>query len=420
MESIKEYYLSELIESTRLGGNYSTTNKPNMYPLIKMGNLDRGKIKLNKVEYINSKKINEKDLLKYGDVLLNTRNTPELVGKIAIWRNELKKAYYNSNLMLLKFNRKYIDDNFYMNYIFNTKDFIRKTNSIAIGTTSVAAIYNKDLMKLSIKIVPKKEQKVVSNILSNIDKLIDNLQKIIEKKEKIKQSFMKNYLVGNMKLEGFNGKRKLVKLEDIIEKIIDNRGKTPPTVNSGIPLIEVGALNNTRVDYSKIEKYVSLEVFNNWFRAHLEDNDLLFSTVGTTAETALYSSNIKAGIAQNIIGIRFKNVCKSYMGYLFNTEEIIKTIKKIEMGAVQPSIKVSQMIKLSIPIHENIEEQKSISNILINMDDELDVLYKKLSKYKQIREGMMEELLTGKVRVKDGEYKRIRSKNTRKNITQNI
>ena len=110
----KSSSFEELLIHSRLGGNYSNDENPNKNPLIKMGNLKRGNISLSKLSYVlEDETLDDKDLIKYGDLFFNTRNTLDLVGKVAIWRDELPRAFYNSNLMRLKF-----DNNFFMNYLF--------------------------------------------------------------------------------------------------------------------------------------------------------------------------------------------------------------------------------------------------------------------------------------------------------------
>ena len=80
--------LGEILQSTQLGGNYHNSEKETSYPLMKMGNINRGTINLSKVEYITEKvRPSEKDKLNFDDVLFNTRNTLDLVGKVAIWKN---------------------------------------------------------------------------------------------------------------------------------------------------------------------------------------------------------------------------------------------------------------------------------------------------------------------------------------------
>jgi type I restriction enzyme S subunit len=88
--------LGEILSSFQLGGNYPNTEKSTKSPLIKMGNLSRGYLTLKKLEYIpDIVEANKKDKLHRGDVLFNTRNTIDLVGKVAIYNNELPLGYFN-------------------------------------------------------------------------------------------------------------------------------------------------------------------------------------------------------------------------------------------------------------------------------------------------------------------------------------
>ena len=84
----KSKSFANLLLSSRLGGNYANNDTPNENPLIKMGNLGRGNISLKKVQYIEDEEVlDNKDLIQYGDLFFNTRNTLDLVGKVSIWRN---------------------------------------------------------------------------------------------------------------------------------------------------------------------------------------------------------------------------------------------------------------------------------------------------------------------------------------------
>ena len=193
--------LGDVLKNTQLGGNYPNSEKISNSPLIKMGNIQRGFISINKIEYIiDSYKSEERDRLKYGDVLFNTRNTLELVGKVSVWRDELPKAYFNSNLMRFEFNSNLVSSNFFMSYLLNTKDSIARLKDIATGTTSVAAIYTRDLVKIEIPLPNLAEQTRIATILSDMDAELSALEQKLEKYKKVKLGMMQELLTGKTRL----------------------------------------------------------------------------------------------------------------------------------------------------------------------------------------------------------------------------
>jgi len=192
--------LGKLISSMQLGGNYKNSEEITSYPLIKMGNLGRGKIQLSKVEYVTDNIPSDCDKLMYGDLLFNTRNTLDLVGKTSIWRNELPLAYFNSNVLRFKFNENYVSSTFFMNYILNDKKSVVQLRNFATGTTSVAAIYTKDLIKLKVHLPSLDEQKAIAQIISDMDTEIEKLTAKLDKYKDIKQGMMQELLTGKRRL----------------------------------------------------------------------------------------------------------------------------------------------------------------------------------------------------------------------------
>lgn len=198
-----------------------------------------------------------------------------------------------------------------------------------------------------------------------------------------------------LRFSEFSGEWREIKLCDFIDVIVDNRGKTPSITNDGIPLIEVNALGGRCVDYSQVKKFVSENTFKTWFRKYLQEKDVLFSTVGKTAVCSLYKEQTKSVIAQNIVGLRFSGLDQMFSYYLFIEKRNNHKFKRIEMGAVQPSLKVSQMINIKFDIPQK-EEQKKIAEFLGLVDQWIENLEGQKAQWENYKKGMMQKLFPAK------------------------
>jgi type I restriction enzyme, S subunit len=193
--------LGGILKSMQLGGNYKNSEFQTNWPLIKMGNLGRGSINLERLEFIHpSQRPAIRDRLRNEDVIFNTRNTLDLVGKVAIWREELPEAYFNSNIMRMEFNETRVSSKRFMNFMLNTPQLLKRLHEIAIGTTSVAAIYRRDLVKVIIPLPPNDEQHAIADILSDMDAEIVELEAKLAKARNIKQGMMQELLTGGIRL----------------------------------------------------------------------------------------------------------------------------------------------------------------------------------------------------------------------------
>ncbi|HCN8364181.1 TPA: restriction endonuclease subunit S, partial [Escherichia coli] len=144
------FRLEDIVIRTQLGTTergMSEDPLTTLIPLIKMGNLGWGSVNFNKVEYIEQSLINDSFLLKKGDFLFNTRNTPDLVGKSAVW-DEDYTATFDNNINRIVFNKKVYTN--FIAYYLNTGKGKSAIQSLPAGSTSVAAIYWKDLKNIQL------------------------------------------------------------------------------------------------------------------------------------------------------------------------------------------------------------------------------------------------------------------------------
>ena len=371
--------IGEILTSGQLGSNYPNALEYSDAPVIKMGNLGRGKINLEKIEYLPSpEKPNELDRLHTGDILFNTRNTPELVGKVAVWRDELPVAYFNSNLMRLRFDNKLIASNYFANYLFNSVEMISRLSNIATGTTSVAAIYSRDLKKIEVLLPRLSEQLAIVKAMSDIDGLIENFKSEILKKQNILKGFMQSLVAGDY----FRENSITFEIEQIQNLPIEiQRGQliTGTTkVEGNIPVIAGG---------------ISAAYFNNI--ANRFGTTITISASGANAGFVnLWRSDIWASDCSTIGRSELYEVL--YIFYVLKEKE--KELFDAQYGGGQPHIRPKEIGEISIPWISK-ANQKDLVVILEGFSKEIELLETELAKYECIKQGMAHDLLTGKVRL---------------------
>lgn len=167
---------------------------------------------------------------------------------------------------------------------------------------------------------------------------------------------------------------RIYRIKDVASFVVDNRGKTPPTQDDGYMLLEVNAVSATEKfpQYQEVRKHVSQEVYNSRFRkGHPRKGDILVPTVGTLGAVSLMDRD-DCCIAQNLIAIRCNEErCHShFLYYVLCNPMTRKRLLNLNIGGVQPSIKVPHLMDLEIEL-PSIGEQKKIAEILSSLDDKI-------------------------------------------------
>lgn len=183
-----------------------------------------------------------------------------------------------------------------------------------------------------------------------------------------------------------------VKLKDLVNYVVDNRGKNPPYVSSGHEVIETGCISGKSKfpDYGLVKKYVGKDTYNNWFRkGHPQKDDLLVITVGNGIGSVSIMQENRGVITQNLIALRFDTTKAdaNFYFYFLNQKAIQEFLRSLNIGSAQPSLKVPHLLNLDVPLPP-INFQTTIASILSSLDDKIDLLHRQ----NQILEKMAETL----------------------------
>ena len=270
-----------------------------------------------------------------------------------------------------------------------------KIENVGSGTTFKEVSGN--TMK-SIKVnVPceYEEQKKIASILGALDDKIEENERINNNLEQQISSLFINMF--GCSIDSLNDNN--VKLGNLIESI-DNRGKTPPLADepTSYPIIDVRALsgNSRIIDYNNCTKYVSKETYQNWFRrGHPKAYDILISTVGSLAEMKIFLGDIGC-IAQNVVGFRTKGISPLYLYQYLNY--IKNDLVAYNIGSVQPSIKVTHIIKHSIYVAPQ-DEIDTFDSVARSMTEQIFANCKENEALKQMRDTLLPKLMSGEIDV---------------------
>jgi type I restriction enzyme, S subunit len=384
--------MGEVLNKGRLGGNYPNQLQETDYPLIKMGNIARGEIDTTKIEYIGSGVTPEpQHKLRSGDVLFNTRNTLDLVGKVGIWRDELPVAYYNSNLMRLEFNPEQICSNDYANAALNANGAVGILRGLATGTTSVAAIYTRDLLGMPFIRPPLPEQRAIATALSDVDALLAALDRLIAKQRDLKQAAMQQLLTGQTRLPGFKGDWVVKTLGDICEI---GMGRTPPRLNQaywgrGYKWLSIADLKGKIVSSSK-EEITELAAYTMTI---IPKGTLLMSFKLSLGRLCFAGCDLFTNEA--ICSFNQLQASSEFLYYILGRTDFALYGKQAVKGYTlnKESLK---LIEVQLP---PLPEQTAIAEVLSEMDAELAGLEQRREKTRALKQGMMQELLTGRTRL---------------------
>ena len=327
---------------------------------------------------------------KKGDVFFTrTSETQDEIGMSAVLLDEIPNCVFSGFVLRVRPFNNLVDYEYYQYCLI--PNYVRKQIISRSSYTTRALTNGRHLAEIKI-ILPKnsKEQQAIAKALSDVDALISSLDGLIAKKKAIKQGAMQQLLTppskGGKRLLGFDGEWGEKMLGDVCNI---NMGQSPLSSNyntegKGLPLVQGNA------DIKK--RKTIIRNYTSQITKTADKGDIIMSVRAPVGEIA-YSA-FKCCIGRGVCSIKSDNDFLYH--YLIFKES---SWAKFSTGSTFDSINSNQLKSLMISIPKNDAEQKAIAEILSDMDAELEQLEAKKAKYEQIKQGMMQELLTGKTRL---------------------
>lgn len=267
---------------------------------------------------------------------------------------------------------------------------------VAMAAGSSVQNLNKEKVSKVVLPCPKiLEQKKIAEVLSSIDALIVDLQKLIRKKKYIRQGAMQMLVTGKKRLPGYYADFEHFTIGELgsLAKMSINPCQEPKTIfdEYSMPAFD---------DEAKPQQMLGELMLSS--RIKLTPNTLLFNKLNVRQRRVwlVKDCSNNSVCSSEFLPYKSEKIDLSFLKQLLLTDKVTKDFEDMSSGTSnsQQRITPSDFLKYEISI-PSLEEQRKIALILFDMDTEIQRLEEKLSKYQKVKQGMMEELLTGKVRL---------------------
>ena len=320
-------------------------------------------------------------LVKKGDVFFTrTSETPEEVGIASVLLDELPKGVFSGFLLRARPNGNDIEP-LLCKYIFTTESF--RSSVIQNSTYTTRALTNGAILSSLYVAFPKSivEQQAIADALTKVDKLITSLTKVIEKKKLIKKGAMQKLLSGEMRLDGFEGEWIKIKLGDI------------SSIKTGSRNVEEHSANGKYPFFVRSKEVMKINTFS------YDEEAILVPGEGGIGEIFHYV-NGKFDVHQRVYKISdFNDKVNALFIYWYMIIFFGEYAKENTVKATVDSLRLPTFTDFICCLPPTKAEQTAIAKVLTTMDDEIEALEKERDKYKCIKQGMMQQLLTGKIRL---------------------
>lgn len=373
-------------------------------PYIPYKNIfNNGKVDTNYMQYVNISDDEKQHPVKYGDIFFTVSSEiPDEAGMSSALLNDIKgEVYLNSFCIGYRLNDFKILYPGYAAYLFREKHVRTIMTRLAQGSTRFN-LSKDSVLKLKIALPPLKEQRKITSILSSVDAEIEIIDKLINKMKKLK-----NGLIYKLILKGIGHKKfKMSEFGEIPREWEIKKLGDICNFKQGFQISRSHQISEKRkgyVRYLYITDFFSdrnkLYIKDNKRFYHIDYKDIVVVNTGNTCGKVFRGEN---GVLSNNMFKIFSNrdiLDRNYMWYYLNSPIYWKQLNKYFNSAGQPHVGHKNMSELKIALPD-MKEQRKIASILSSVDGEINKYLMKKQKFQKLKKGFMQQLLTGKIRVK--------------------
>ncbi|OOE03927.1 hypothetical protein BO219_06735 [Anoxybacillus kestanbolensis] len=329
-------------------------------------------------------------------------------GKTAIVRKEDLPLVLNQRVGVFDiYNSEHLSEE-YLAYVVQSSSFKNQILVNAIGGAQ-PNISGKQIEDVEILLPPISEQRKIAAILSSVDEAIEKTEAIIEQTEKVKKGLMQQLLtkgIGHTKFKKTEigeipEEWEIVQLQNVTNQITDGTHKTPTYTENGIPFLRVTDIQSEEIDFTKI-KYISEREHKELIkRCKPEKGDVLLSKNGTIGLVKVINWDWEFSIFVSLclIKVQKDKLLPEFLAYFLQSDIALKQFRLRSKQGTVTNLHLIEIRELLCGL-PSIEEQYKIVQILNSISKKISKETKKLEILMTIKKGLMQALLTGKVRVK--------------------
>lgn len=292
----------------------------------------------------------------------------------------------------------------FFSYLLSTAPYRKRTLVLARGTT-IKHLYPATFANYRVAVPPPAEQLAITEALRDADALLAGLDRLIAKKRDLKQAAMQQLITGHTRLPGFQGEWEVKRLGELGTTYGGLTGKSKADFGNGTAkyVTFMNVMTNTVIDDSAFEAVCVLPSEN---QNRVECGDLLFNGSSETPEEVALCALVKSNVHHlylNSFCFGFRPHAETeveglFLTYYIRSSQGREIMKSLAQGSTRYNLSKKALLAAEVRV-PSLPEQVAIAAALADMDAELTALEARRDKTRALKQGMMQELLTGRTRL---------------------